>query len=69
MGRVSRWFRERLGSLARGDLTREGPPPVENTDAYAAVAHGRDTDFGSPAPDSNMPPGYVKAYDEGRPRK
>ena len=57
----------RLGSLERGDFSEGGERPVENVDAMAAgVGRGDDYDaYG----DSNYPPGYVKAYDEGRPRK
>jgi hypothetical protein len=53
--------RFRLGSKR---TTKEGRP-VENVDATAAAAkHGSDL----LGPVSGYPPGYVKGYDEGRPR-
>jgi hypothetical protein len=56
-----------IGSLDRGDHTSASDRPIENADALAAaVDRNAVTDFGG---DSNYPPGYVKAYDEGRPRK
>jgi hypothetical protein len=53
----------RFGSLQRRDTTKDRIP-VENTDAMSAVGfeHGLS---GAEA----IPPNYVKAYDEGRPRK
>jgi len=57
--------RLRLGSLDRGDLSGEGKRRVDNVEAMAA-AGGRDP--GDNVGDSTYPPGYVKSYDEGRPR-
>jgi hypothetical protein len=64
MGRIFRALRERVrdrgerGSLERDRMTSDRNVPVGNVDAEAAlVAH------------SMYPPGYVKSYDEGRPRK
>jgi hypothetical protein len=49
-------------SLERGDYASTAERPVENLDAEAAQIRGA----GGPA---EYPPGYVKDYDEGRPRK
>ena len=59
--------RFRLKSFERGDMTSATERPVENVDAMAASrANAPDTtgDRLSPA----VPPGYIKTYDEGRPR-
>jgi len=59
--------RLRLGSLDRGDFSGSHERPLDNVDALAESLGGRD-----PADnigDSQYPPGYVKSYDEGRPRK
>jgi hypothetical protein len=45
-------------SLERDRMAAEGRVPVGNVDAGAAIMSG-----------SMMPPGYVRSYDEGRPRK
>ena len=61
--------RLRLGSLERGDFATESKRSVANIDALAA---GYDHGAGDDAFDvggSGYPPGYVKPYDEGRPRK
>ena len=52
-----------IRSLDRSDYLREGDRTVENLDAAASQAS---TDVGS-AP-VGYPPGYVKDYDDGRPR-
>jgi hypothetical protein len=64
VGRLLRALRDRTrsrgerASLERDRMTTEGRVPVGNVDAEAAmISH------------SMMPPGYVKSYDEGRPRK
>jgi hypothetical protein len=65
---VFRRLRERLriGSLDRAAHATEERQPVENLDATAAAASQHQSDpFGSV---SGYPPGYVKGYDEGRPR-
>ena len=59
-----RWFRSllrklHLRSLDRADYKSEGDRPVENLDAQASVDLGVS---------SGYPPGYVKDYDDGRPR-
>jgi hypothetical protein len=65
---VFRRLRERLriGSLDRAEHATEEQQPVEKLDATAAAAsqHGSDV-MGSVG---GYPPGYVKGYDEGRPR-
>jgi hypothetical protein len=59
--RLKRFFaRFRGSSLQRGDYIRESERPVENTDALTAEQSSGGHTF---------PPGYVKSYDEGRPRK
>ena len=61
---VERFKRFRLRSLDKRGLTRSDKPPLENTDAMAVHA-------GAPAVGGGpeiVPPNYVKAYDEGRPR-
>jgi len=56
-----------LGSLERGDHSQAGERPVENNDAGAvAAAREASVDIGGAAP--GYPPGYVKDYDDGRPR-
>ena len=59
----------RLGSLERGDFSSAQERPVENIDALAAAGErdvrGGEFDTGG----SGYPPGYVKGYDEGRPKK
>ena len=59
--------RFRLRSFERGDYTAAEDRPVENLDA-GALAAGREASeyFGGSAP--GYPPGYVKDYDDGRPR-
>ncbi|MBA2361300.1 MAG: hypothetical protein H0V79_10275 [Actinobacteria bacterium] len=63
--------RLRIGSLQRSDLTSASERSVENYDAVDAVAAARlddvDPAYGDAA--GGIPPGYVKSYDEGRPRK
>jgi hypothetical protein len=61
--RLRQWLR--IGSLDRADHATEERQPVENLDATAA-ASGHQSDVLGPV--SGYPPGYVKGYDEGRPR-
>ena len=57
----------RIGSLERGDFT--SGRPVENVDALAAAGrHGDRQGSSQLGGNASYPPGYVKAYDEGRPR-
>ncbi len=59
-----------IGSLDRGDHTDAADRPVDNVEAMTA-AYSRDIDF-DPSDGGGggaIPPGYVKSYDEGRPRK
>ena len=63
LGRLREWLR--IGSLDRAEHATEERQPVENLDATAAGSkHGSDVI----GPVSGYPPGYVKSYDEGRPR-
>jgi hypothetical protein len=64
MSIVERFKRFRLRSLDKRDLTRSDKAPLENTDAMA-VHSGAPAVGGGP---ELVPPNYVKAYDEGRPR-
>lgn len=59
--------RFRGSSLLRGDHISGADRPVENTDALAATR----PQMADPAIGGGhtFPPGYVKSYDEGRPRK
>jgi hypothetical protein len=61
---------DKLGfkSLQRRDYATAAGEHVENTDALAA-ADFNDFDPGSGGEGGGIPPGYVKSYDEGRPRK
>ena len=65
MRRLLRRFRWRIGSLDRAPYATEEGQPVENLDATVAAAQRQIDPFGSV---SGYPPGYVKSYDEGRPR-
>ena len=55
----------RLRSLNRGVPSASGQP-LENTDAWAAASAGTQNAQGG---HNSIPPNYVKAYDEGRPRR
>jgi hypothetical protein len=60
--------RFRLKSFERGDYKVAGDRPVENLDAGAAAgAREASVDIGGSAP--GYPPGYVRDYADGRPRK
>jgi hypothetical protein len=61
--RLRQWLR--IGSLNRAAHATEEGQPVENVDAMAAASGHSSAISGSV---SGYPPGYVKAYDEGRPR-
>jgi hypothetical protein len=62
--RLREWLR--IGSLDRAEHAVEEGQPVENLDAMVAAATQHQSDvLGSVG---GYPPGYVKAYDEGRPR-
>ena len=58
--------RLRIGSLDRAPYATEEGQPVENLDATTAAATQHQGDVMGPV--SGYPPGYVKSYDEGRPR-
>ena len=62
-----RKLRKRLhfGSLARENSTNAAQRPTENLDGMTAAHFGSDVDGGE---GGGIPPGYVKSYDEGRPR-
>gem|GEM_PF-5777680 len=61
--RLRQWLR--IGSLGRAEHATEERQPVENSDARAAAASQHGDPSGSVG---GYPPGYVKSYDEGRPR-
>jgi hypothetical protein len=56
--------RLRLRSLNRG-VPNASDLPLDNTDAWAAASAGTHNAQGG---HNSIPPNYVKAYDEGRPR-
>jgi len=64
MSIIERLKRFRFPSLDKRDLTRSDKAPLENPDAMA-VHSGAPAVGGGP---EIVPPNYVKAYDEGRPR-
>jgi hypothetical protein len=63
--RLLRKLRWRIGSLDRAPYATEEGQPVENLDATAAAAMQHQSDALGVG---GYPPGYVKSYDEGRPR-
>ena len=58
----------RLRSLERGDYSQEGDRPESNIDAGAAAAAQSMQSAISDSAGPGYPPGYVKDYDDGRPR-
>ncbi len=64
--RLGRKFR--IGSLQHGDYTEVSDRPVENYDAVTAARSGK-VDPMATGDAGQIPPNYVKSYDEGRPRK
>jgi len=66
---LSGLFRKlRFRSLERGDYATEGNPPESNVDAGAAAAAQSVQSAISHSAGPGYPPGYVKDYDDGRPR-
>jgi hypothetical protein len=61
---VEKLRRLRIRSLNRGAVS-ESELSRENTDAWAAASAGTQNGYGG---HNSIPPNYVKAYDEGRPR-
>ncbi len=59
----------RLRSLERGDYSQEGERPESNIDAGAAAAAQSMQSAISDSAGPGYPPGYVKDYDDGRPRR
>jgi hypothetical protein len=57
-----------LRSVQPEDVTGDPRERVDNVDALTA-ADFNDFDPGSGGEGGGIPPGYVKSYDEGRPRK
>ena len=57
-----------LKTVQPEDVTGDSRERVDNVDALAA-ADFNDFDPGSGGEGGGIPPGYVKSYDEGRPRK
>ena len=63
---LERIKRLRFISLNRDRLSGAPERPLENTDAWAAASGVQDgAGLGG---HNSIPPNYVKAYDEGRPR-
>ena len=64
-----RRLHNRFRPLKRSEYSSASERSVENLDALTAAR--QDQPFGGETSEgaSNFPPGYVKAYDEGRPRK
>ena len=60
--------RFRIRSLERGDYSAEGERPESNIDAGAAAAAQNLQSAISDSAGPGYPPGYVKDYDDGRPR-
>jgi hypothetical protein len=60
--------RLRISSLERGDYSVGGDPPESNVDAGAAAAAQNVQSAISDSAGPGYPPGYVKDYDDGRPR-
>ena len=58
----------RIRSLERGDYSQEGDRPESNVDAGAAAAAQSMQSAISDSAGPGYPPGYVKDYDDGRPR-
>jgi hypothetical protein len=66
--KIRNWLR--IDSLDRGDYSSSADRPEDNTDAMVAAWHGGQEKVGHDiGGDANAPVGYVKPYDEGRPRK
>ena len=57
-----------IRSLERGDYYAEGNPPESNVDAGAAAAAQNISQALADSAGPGYPPGYVKDYDDGRPR-
>lgn len=62
--RLRQWLR--IGSLDRAEQATEERQPLGNLDATVAAASQHGTDMSGAV--GGYPPGYVKSYDEGRPR-
>jgi hypothetical protein len=62
---IDKLKRLRLRSLNRSEQTPADDRPLENTDAMSVHSGAPALGGGS----EMVPPNYVKAYDEGRPRK
>ena len=58
--------RLRFGSRERGNSTNAAQRPTESLNGMTAAHSGREIDTGGEG--GGTPPGYVKSYDEGRPR-
>ena len=59
--------RLRFGSLERGNSASAAERPTENLDGMTAAHSAREIDTGGEG--GGIPPGYVKSYNEDRPRK
>ena len=76
--RIARWWRIRRTERRERELqhlSEQYRPEVETSDAWAAGASSHSlgplpsSPIGGAPPGGEMPPSYVNAYDEGRPRK
>jgi hypothetical protein len=67
MSRLREFWR-RLRSMSPNEIEEGGRPGAANVDALStAHAHGKGDAMGGANLGSDVPPGYVKTYDEGRP--
>jgi len=70
MSIFERFKRFRVRSLNRGELTSGSERPLENADAMAAAGGVSAGAFSGGDPAAHLaPPGYVKSYDHGKPRR
>ena len=60
---------QRLRSMTPDEIDESGRRGVANADALATGhAQGKGDAMGGANLGSDVPPGYIKSYDEGRPR-
>ena len=68
MGRIRRYLAERL-RLRRRDPERSSGERREHVDSVDGIASAGFGDYDTFGSGGAPPPGWVKSYDEGRPRK